>query len=101
MTALQLTDLTVRHPGPHGPVAAVDRVSLEIPAGTTLGLVGESGSGKSSLARAIVGLTPVHGGRVLLDGREVRARTAGDRQPSSAAWSRSSSRTRTPHWTLG
>ncbi|MFJ2779787.1 MULTISPECIES: ABC transporter ATP-binding protein [unclassified Kitasatospora] len=80
MTALQLTGLTVRHHGPRGPVAAVDGVSLEIPPGTTLGLVGESGSGKSSLARAIVGLTPVHGGRVLLDGREVRARTVGDRR---------------------
>ncbi|MFJ7910157.1 ABC transporter ATP-binding protein [Kitasatospora sp. NPDC096204] len=80
MTTLQVLDLTVRHHGPYGPVAAVDGVSLEIPAGTTLGLVGESGSGKSSLARAIVGLTPVHGGRVLLDGREVRARTIGDRR---------------------
>ncbi|WP_316528547.1 ABC transporter ATP-binding protein [Kitasatospora brasiliensis] len=80
MTALQVRDLTVRHHGPHGPVTAVDGVSLEIPPGTTLGLVGESGSGKSSLAHALVGLTPVHGGRVLLDGREVRVRTVGDRR---------------------
>ncbi|MEU2393379.1 ATP-binding cassette domain-containing protein [Streptomyces sp. NPDC007369] len=75
MTGLQLCDLTVRHHGRHGPVIAVDGVSLEVPSGTTLGLVGESGSGKSSLARAIVGLTPVHGGRVLLDGQEVHVRT--------------------------
>ncbi|MQS17012.1 ABC transporter ATP-binding protein [Streptomyces kaniharaensis] len=75
MTGLRLCDLTVHHHGPHGPVTAVDGVSLEIPPGTTLGLVGESGSGKSSLARAIVGLTPVHAGRVLLDGQEVRVRT--------------------------
>ncbi|MFK0257971.1 ABC transporter ATP-binding protein [Streptomyces sp. NPDC090445] len=75
MTCLRLCDLTVRHPGQHGPVTAVDGVSLEVPSGTTLGLVGESGSGKSSLARAIVGLTPVHSGRVLLDGREVRVHT--------------------------
>ncbi|MFF1867679.1 ATP-binding cassette domain-containing protein [Streptomyces sp. CB03911] len=80
MTALQLVGLTVRHPGRRGPVTAVDGVSLEIPSGTTLGLVGESGSGKSSLARAIVGLTPVHGGRVLLDGQEVRVRTVRDRR---------------------
>lgn len=79
MTDLRLCDVTVRHHGPRGP-AAVDGVSLEIPSGTTLGLVGESGSGKSSLARAIVGLTPVHGGRILLDGREVRVRTVGDRR---------------------
>ncbi|MEU6970307.1 ATP-binding cassette domain-containing protein [Kitasatospora aureofaciens] len=80
MTALQLRDLTVRHQGPHGPVTAVDGVSLDVPSGRTLGLVGESGSGKSSLARAVVGLAPVHGGRVLLDGREVRVRTLRDRR---------------------
>ncbi|MGW0934569.1 ABC transporter ATP-binding protein [Streptomyces sp. NPDC002666] len=80
MTDLKLCDVTVRHRGPRDPVAAVDGVSLVIPSGTTLGLVGESGSGKSSLARAIVGLTPMHGGRVLLDGREVRVRTVSDRR---------------------
>ncbi|AUY52646.1 ABC transporter ATP-binding protein [Streptomyces sp. CB01881] len=80
MTALQVSGLTVRHHGPYGPVTAVDGVSLEVPSGTTLGLVGESGSGKSSLARAIVGLGPVHGGRVLLDGRELRVRTVRDRR---------------------
>ncbi|MGW4897790.1 ABC transporter ATP-binding protein [Kitasatospora sp. NPDC004240] len=80
MTTLQVTDLTVRHPGRSGPVAAVDGVSLEIPSGTTLGLVGESGSGKSSLARAIVGLVPVHAGRVQIDGQEVRLRTVRDRR---------------------
>ncbi|MET8625847.1 ATP-binding cassette domain-containing protein [Kitasatospora sp. NPDC004669] len=80
MTSLQVSELTVRHLGPRGPVTAVDGVSLEIPSGTTLGLVGESGSGKSSLARAIVGLGPLHGGRVLLDGQEVRIRTVRDRR---------------------
>ncbi|MEV0036544.1 ATP-binding cassette domain-containing protein [Streptomyces sp. NPDC050804] len=80
MTTLQVTDLTVRHPGPRDSPAAVDGVSLEIPSGTTLGLVGESGSGKSSLAGAIVGLVPVRGGRVLIDGQEVRTRTVRDRR---------------------
>ncbi|MFJ6436140.1 ABC transporter ATP-binding protein [Streptomyces sp. NPDC091416] len=80
MTRLQVTDLTVRHPGSRAALAAVDGVSLEIPSGTTLGLVGESGSGKSSLAGAIVGLVPVHGGRVLIDGREARTRTVRDRR---------------------
>ncbi|MFE5588188.1 ATP-binding cassette domain-containing protein, partial [Kitasatospora sp. NPDC056531] len=80
MTTLQVCDLSVRHHGPRGPVIAVDGVSLEIPSGTTLGLVGESGSGKSSLARAIVGLDRMHGGKVLLDGRELRVRTVRDRR---------------------
>ncbi|MFI9048209.1 oligopeptide/dipeptide ABC transporter ATP-binding protein [Streptomyces sp. NPDC053427] len=80
MTGLALDEVTVRHEGPGGAVTAVDRVSLEVPEGATVGLVGESGSGKSSLARAVVGLSRLSGGRVLVDGREVRSRTVGDRR---------------------
>lgn len=40
----------------------------------SVGLVGESGCGKSTLARAILGLEPVQGGRILLDGQPVSPR---------------------------
>ncbi|MDT0317013.1 ABC transporter ATP-binding protein [Streptomyces millisiae] len=59
------------------PVFAVDSVSLAVRAGETLGLVGESGCGKSTLSRAVVGITPVAGGSVLVDGQDVTA-MAGD-----------------------
>ncbi len=51
-------------------MTAVDDASFEIASGGTMGLVGESGSGKSTIARAIVGLAPMSGGRVLIDGRD-------------------------------
>ncbi|MFD7131158.1 ABC transporter ATP-binding protein [Streptomyces sp. NPDC059894] len=77
---LELDEVTVRHHGPLGSVTAVDRVSLDVPAGTTVGLVGESGSGKSTLARAVVGLDPLCGGRITVGGREYGGRRAADRR---------------------
>ncbi len=80
---LTVRDLRVYYGTSRGPVRAVDRVSLEINAGETLGLVGESGCGKSTLGRGILGLLPegafadgevVYGGRnlVTMPGKELR-----------------------------
>lgn len=59
-TIEKLTDrLTGKRPAI---VQAVDRVSLSLAQGETLGIVGESGCGKSTLARMITGILPVSGG---------------------------------------
>jgi peptide/nickel transport system ATP-binding protein/oligopeptide transport system ATP-binding protein len=54
----------------HQEIAAVDRVSLSVREGHTLGIVGESGSGKSTLARALLKLVPARGS-VWFDGRDL------------------------------
>ena len=56
-------------------VHALDGVSLEVRRGETLGIVGESGSGKSTLARIMLGLVRATSGEVLVEGRDVRARS--------------------------
>ena len=50
-------------------IRAVDGVDLEVSVGQTLGVVGESGSGKTTVARAIIGLTPATGGAITLHGK--------------------------------
>ena len=53
-----------------GQQLAVDRVSLTIEAGRTLGLVGASGAGKSSVARCIVNLATPDAGEILFKGED-------------------------------
>ena len=82
MTALfEITDLSVHYPmGWHwrsGPkrlvLRAVDRVSLTIRKGETLGLIGESGSGKSTFGRALLRRLPLAGGGIRFDGVDLAA----------------------------
>ncbi len=52
-------------------IRAVDGVDLDVCVGQTLGVVGESGSGKTTVARAIIGLTPSTGGSISLHGKRL------------------------------
>jgi lipopolysaccharide export system ATP-binding protein len=46
-------------------------VELSAAAGEVVGVLGPSGAGKSTLFRALMGLLPARGGRILLDGVDV------------------------------
>ena len=50
------------------PIPVLHDISLEIRAGSALGVIGKSGSGKSTLARVIAGLLPAAAGTMRLDG---------------------------------
>lgn len=74
MSELRFDNVTIRFGGGRKALTAVDGVTLAVPSGQVVGLVGESGSGKSTLARAAVGLTPLSGGRIVLDGKALPKR---------------------------
>ncbi len=50
-------------------------VSFEVPAGKTVAVVGPSGAGKSTLARLLYRFYDVGGGRITIDGQDVRELT--------------------------
>src|SRR5258707_9934981 len=47
-------------------------ISFEVPAGRTVAIVGPSGAGKSTVSRLIFRFYEVSGGRILIDGQDIR-----------------------------
>ncbi|MCI0547271.1 MAG: ATP-binding cassette domain-containing protein [Candidatus Rokubacteria bacterium] len=56
-------------------------VTLEIPEGGLVGLVGRNGAGKTTTLKGILGLVPVTGGRIALDGTDLAKVPAHKRAP--------------------
>jgi ATP-binding cassette subfamily B protein len=67
---IRFEDVTFAYPD--STTAAVAGVSLEVAAGTTLALVGETGSGKSTLGGLVSRLYDPTGGRITIDGVDLR-----------------------------
>jgi ATP-binding cassette subfamily B protein len=67
--ALEIRDLTFTYPG--AARAALEGVSLTVPAGSTLALVGHTGAGKSTLVHLLCRLYDPPPGTVFVDGRDI------------------------------
>jgi branched-chain amino acid transport system ATP-binding protein len=64
---LEVSGLEVRY----GSVTAVRGISLEVAEGEVVAIIGPNGAGKTSTLRAITGLVPTAGGRVVFRGTDV------------------------------
>ncbi|MFF3500442.1 ABC transporter ATP-binding protein [Streptomyces sp. NPDC003247] len=67
---VRFEDVTFRYDGKGGPV--LDGIDVTVPAGGSLAIVGPTGAGKSTLGYLVPRLYDVTGGRVTLDGVDVR-----------------------------
>ncbi len=68
---IDLEGVSFRYPG--NEALALSDVTLHLPAGATVALVGENGAGKTTLFKLLCGLYEPTGGRVLVDGLDLRS----------------------------
>jgi ABC-type multidrug transport system fused ATPase/permease subunit len=71
-SAEQARSLSPALPVSLSPQLVLDDFSLDIPPGQTLAVVGHTGAGKSSLMKLILRFYEFQGGRLLIDGRDIR-----------------------------
>jgi ATP-binding cassette subfamily C exporter for protease/lipase len=68
---LSVENVTAGAPGSSLPI--IQGVTFALPAGQCLAVIGPSASGKTTLARVLLGVWPVLGGKVRLDGADIHA----------------------------
>jgi len=63
----------------YGPLTAVRNLSLSVADGAIVSLIGSNGAGKTTTMKAIIGLKPVSGGEIYLDGERIDGASAPQR----------------------
>ncbi len=67
---IELKDVSFTYP--NAKVAALQNISLKLPAGQSCGVLGRVGSGKTTFGKMLVGLIPADQGLLLIDGHEIQ-----------------------------
>ena len=75
MPMLEVRKLSVRY----GPLEAVRGIDFVVEEGQIVALIGSNGAGKSTTLKALMGLVPIAGGQVLMQGHEIGAEPAASR----------------------
>lgn len=63
----------------YGPLTAIRNLSLTVADGAIVSLIGSNGAGKTTTMKAIIGLKPVSGGEIYLDGERIDGTSAPQR----------------------
>lgn len=71
-SVLELRDVVCRY----GQVTAVKGISLTVGRGQLVALIGANGAGKTTTLRAISGLLPLAGGKIIFDGKDITSASA-------------------------
>ncbi|GHV13817.1 ABC transporter ATP-binding protein [Clostridia bacterium] len=70
---IEFSDVTFHYPDTD--VNIFEHLNLEIPAGSCTAIVGETGAGKSTLVNLICRFFEPSGGKILIDGKDIRERS--------------------------
>jgi ABC-type bacteriocin/lantibiotic exporter with double-glycine peptidase domain len=70
-----MEDITYKYPGTDKLI--LDKATMEIPVGKSVGIVGASGAGKTTIVDVLLGLLKPEGGRILADGVDVNTNYTG------------------------
>ena len=79
--SIEFRQISKRYGGAKSPLV-VDSIDIQVPSGTLCTILGPSGCGKTTTLRMIAGLETPSSGQILIDGRDVTALAAAERNVS-------------------